>query len=179
LHARDKNRPFPPLQARSFDAGRSWIIEPSNGRVPGAESLSADEHLSPGLKAGNNLDRLAPTSVRSPVDFLDPETIVMDARTGLGGEALSWFYVSRNRGKRWDGPHAFAGLSINGLAARTDIVARSSNKALLLRQDTGLRQELSRDRCIRQGSRQLCDYASERAVVRRNDTFGHSPRPRC
>jgi hypothetical protein len=132
LHARDKNRPFPPLQARSFDAGRSWIIEPFNGLVPGGESLSADEHLSPGLKAGNNLDSLAPTSVRSPVDFLDPETIVMAARTGLGGEALSWFYVSRNRGKRWDGPHAFTGLSIKGLAARTDIVALSSNKALFM-----------------------------------------------
>ena len=132
LHARDKDSPFPPLQARSLDGGRTWAIEPFNAIIPGGESLSADEHLSSRLKAGVHFDGAVLGPLRTPVNFLDRETIVMAARTGLGGSALSWFYVSRDRGKRWDGPYAFNGLMKDGLAARTDIVALSEKKALFM-----------------------------------------------
>ncbi|MBB3595880.1 hypothetical protein FHX08_006300 [Rhizobium sp. BK529] len=132
LHARDKNRPFPPLQARSLDGGCTWTIEAFDALIPGGESLSADEHLSPRLKARTHFQGLALPPPPSPVNFLDPETIVMAARTGLGGDAISWFYVSRNRGKRWEGPYAFSGLMNEGIAARTDIVALSAERALFM-----------------------------------------------
>ena len=38
------------------------------------------------------------------IDFTDPEMIVMCARTGLADGAVSWFYVSRDRARTWQGP---------------------------------------------------------------------------
>lgn len=133
IHARDRNHPFRPLQARSLDGGTTWTAEPFSGHVPGTETLSADEHVVEALRAGSNIipgrDLLL---LNIPIDFLDPETIVMAARTGIRGGAVSWFYVSRDRARTWQGPHAFGDFGLPGIAARTDIIPIAPNEALLL-----------------------------------------------
>lgn len=132
IHELDREHPFKPCQARSLDGGQTWQIEAFNGRVPGGASLSADEHLEIELKVRPQLDRTADlNALNEPIDFTDPETIVMCARTGLAEDSVSWFYVSRSRGRRWEGPFAFTGLKLP-IAARTDIVALGPREALFL-----------------------------------------------
>jgi hypothetical protein len=132
IHELDRHRSFQPQQARSSDGGRTWVSEPFEGRTPGGRSLSADEHLDGSRKMRPRVDRDADLqSINRPIDFLDPQTIVMCARTGLSEDSISWFYVSRSRGKRWEGPFAFCGLNLP-LAARTDIVALGRHDALFM-----------------------------------------------
>ena len=132
IHELNRHRPFAPHQARSLDGGEKWISEPFTGRVPGGRSLSADEHLDSDRKMRPRLDSDADLQyINRPIDFLDPETIVMCARTGLSEDSVSWFYVSRTRGRRWRGPFAFRGLNLP-LAARTDIVALGRHRALFM-----------------------------------------------
>ena len=49
FHARDRNRPFVAMQARSLDGGRTWDVAPTPCRTPGGRGLSADEHVQPEL----------------------------------------------------------------------------------------------------------------------------------
>ncbi|MDM9627739.1 sialidase family protein [Rhizobium sp. S152] len=132
LHARDRSRNFPPRQARSKDGGRSWSVEDFQGCIPGGENLSADEHVVKHLQSGPRLRGRRFKQLMSPIEFLDPESIFLEARTGLGKDARSWFYVSRSRGASWDGPFDFNGLELDGLATRTDIVPVSSDHALFM-----------------------------------------------
>jgi hypothetical protein len=131
IHELDRQHPFKPCQARSLDGGVTWNAETFHGNVPRGASLSADEHLEIELKVRPQLARVDLAILSDPVDFLDPETIVMCARTGLAQDSMSWFYVSRSRGHRWDGPFAFNGLGIP-IAARTDIVALGQKEALFM-----------------------------------------------
>ncbi|MBX5154759.1 exo-alpha-sialidase [Rhizobium lentis] len=132
LHELDRDYPFVPWQARSLDGGLTWMDEPFCGRVPGGLSLSADEHLNadlkirPHLSVRDDLGRLD-----EPIDFLDPETIVMCARTDVEGDAVSWFYVSRDRCLTWQGPYRFTGLHLP-ISARTDIVPLGREHALFM-----------------------------------------------
>ncbi|TBY72630.1 sialidase family protein [Rhizobium leguminosarum] len=132
LHELDRDYPFVPWQARSLDGGLTWMGEPFCGRVPGGLSLSADEHLNADLKVRPRLSvREDLCSIDDPIDFLDPETIVMCARTDVQGDAVSWFYVSRDRCLTWQGPFRFAGLHLP-LSARTDIVPLGRDDALFM-----------------------------------------------
>jgi hypothetical protein len=132
IHELDREHPFKPCQARSLDGGITWKTEPFQGRVPGGASLSADEHLEIELKVRPQLDRTADIiALNGSIDFTDPETIAMCARTGLAEDSVSWFYVSRSRGRRWEGPFAFTGLKLS-IAARTDVVALGPGEALFL-----------------------------------------------
>ncbi|MBY5368327.1 sialidase family protein [Rhizobium leguminosarum] len=132
LHELDRNYPFLPWQARSLDGGLTWMDEPFCGRVPGGLSLSADEHLNADLKVRSRLSvREDLCFLDEPIDFLDPETIVMCARTDVEGDAVSWFYVSRDRCLKWQGPFRFAGLHLP-ISARTDIVPLGRNDALFM-----------------------------------------------
>jgi hypothetical protein len=133
LHARDKGRPFIPVQARSRDGGETWSIERFNGFVPGSQTLSGDEHVVPDLEAQRGIDierDLRPLD--QAVDFTDPETIVMCARTGLFGGAISWFYVSNDRASTWRGPYRLGDFALPGVSARTDIVPLGQHDALFL-----------------------------------------------
>ena len=71
LHARDKSKPFIPVQARAgTDGGETWITERFNGLVPGSQTLSGDEHVFDDLKAGPRIDverDLRPLD--EPIDF--------------------------------------------------------------------------------------------------------------
>lgn len=132
LHARDKHRDFVPVQSRSLDGGHTWRSEPFRGIVPGGRSLSADEHLAPSLQSGPQINLLQLSDQPSKIDFEDPEVIIMAARTGVDADALSWFYVSSDRGRAWHGPYAFSGLHIAGIAARTDMIAIGRDHALFM-----------------------------------------------
>jgi len=132
IHELDREHPFKPCQARSLDGGLTWKTEPFHGYVPGGASLSADEHLEIELKVRPRLDRATDlAALNGPIDFTDPETIVLCARTGLAEDSVSWFYTSRSRGRRWEGPFGFAGLNMP-IAARTDILPLGRKEALFM-----------------------------------------------
>ncbi|GLQ11588.1 hypothetical protein GCM10007913_35200 [Devosia yakushimensis] len=133
LHARDKTRPFIGKQARSLDGGLTWVSEPFNGAIPGGTSLSGDEHVIEALQSQPNIvrDRDLPP-LAEPIDFTDPETILMCARTGLDAGSISWFYVSRDRARSWQGPYRIGDFGLPGISARTDIVPLGKHDALFL-----------------------------------------------
>jgi hypothetical protein len=134
LHARDKTRPFIGRQARSFDGGLTWSDDGQfNGRIPGGTSLSGDEHVIEALQSQPNIvvERDIP-ALADPIDFTDPETIVMCARTGLDAGSISWFYVSRDRARSWQGPFRLGDFGLPGISARTDVVPLGKHDALFL-----------------------------------------------
>ena len=132
IHELDRNHPFIPCQARSRDGGLTWTTEPFSALVPGGPQLSSDEHVERPCRARSRIDPrhdlIAPDT---PLDFSDPETTILCARTGLAGDAISWFYHSRNRGSTWQGPYRFEGID-RPLAARTDIVPLGNHDALFM-----------------------------------------------
>jgi hypothetical protein len=132
IHELDRDCPFIPCQVRSRDGGQTWIAERFPAYVPAGLSLSADEHLNAGQKTRPRLDLQRDLrELEEPIDFLDPETIIMCARTGLSKDAVSWFYVSTTRGRNWSGPYRFRGLELS-VAARTDIVPLGNREALCM-----------------------------------------------
>ena len=132
LHARDMASPFRPVQMRSLDSGLTWSEEPFPGSLPGTDVLSTDEHMIEPLRAGPRLSEEDFTILADPIDFLDEETAILCARTGLRAGAVSWFYVSRDHCRSWTGPYLLPDLGEHGTAARTDIVPLSSREALWL-----------------------------------------------
>lgn len=135
LHLEDQHHAFTPAQARSLDGGLTWRTEPFRGHVPGARSLSADEHVTRDLEAGPNVDPARDLkTLRTPIDFSDSWQIVMAARTGISGRPMSWFYVSDNRARSWNGPFRFEGLQSQAevLCARTDVIALARHDALFM-----------------------------------------------
>ncbi len=120
-HARDKGRPFVTMQARSLDGGESWDVCPFPGRTPGNRGLSADEHMNPPLWVANALEgENAPVPSPGHIDFTHPEFALMCARTALGAGARSWFYVSTDCCRHWEGPYWLPTFGQSGIAARTD-----------------------------------------------------------
>lgn len=135
LHLEDQHHAFTPAQARSLDGGLTWRAEPFRGPVPGARSISADEHVTKDLEAGPNVDPARDLiTLHIPIDFKDGAQVVMAARTGISGRSISWFYVSNNRARSWDGPFRFEGLNFQepALCARTDIVPLGRHDALFM-----------------------------------------------
>ncbi|WP_230208496.1 hypothetical protein [Microlunatus sp. Gsoil 973] len=123
LHPRDRSRPFIPVVARSHDGGQSWTHEKFTGRIPGgSQTLSGDEHVGPDLQIGPRLDDRDFVRLSRPIDFTDPETIVLVGRTGIVAGAESWFYVSADRAHTWSGPYRIPRFGQTAVAARTDIV---------------------------------------------------------
>ncbi|MBW9118127.1 exo-alpha-sialidase [Rhizobium cauense] len=133
LHARNVHRPFRPRQARSLDGGSTWAVEDFPGLVPGGDNLSADEHVDRDLRSGPDLKgTLFLDTLSVAIDFMDPETNIMAARTGIHADARSWFYVTHDRGRTWKGPFPFNGLAVSGVAARTDVVPLGKSHALFM-----------------------------------------------
>jgi hypothetical protein len=134
-HKRDTSKPFTILQGRSLDDGRTWRIEPFVGPTPGNRAINADEHMIPELRIGNPYTgENPPVPLQGKLDFTDPETVVMVGRTtceSLPNEVHSWFHLSRDRCRSWEGPCRFAGLDEpRHQTGRTDIVALSPDRAL-------------------------------------------------
>lgn len=121
FHARDMDRPFVTMQARSLDRGETWHVQPFPGRTPGSRGLSADEHMNPQLWAAHALEgENAPVACPGGIHFAHPDFAMLCARTGLGAGARSWFYVSYDRCRSWEGPYWLPLLGQAGIAARTD-----------------------------------------------------------
>ncbi|HVX47129.1 MAG TPA: sialidase family protein [Mycobacteriales bacterium] len=132
MHARDTSRPFVPVQSRSLDGGRTWRHEPFPGRIPGGRTLSGDEHVDRELKSRPRIREADFAVPAEPVDFTDPETIVLCGRTDLERGSVSWFYVSRDRGRTWSRPHRLPMFGLAGVSARTDVVPLARHSALFL-----------------------------------------------
>jgi hypothetical protein len=121
FHARDRNRPFISMQARSLDGGESWAVQETPCRTPGNRGLSADEHMEPGMGVGDALDEVnAPVDCPGGIDFTHPDFALMCAKTGLRAGATSFFYTSTDRCQSWDGPYRLPMYNQTGIAARTD-----------------------------------------------------------
>lgn len=139
FHARDENYPALTKQARSLDGGRSWTVIGFPGKTPGGRGLSADEHMAAGLRVGELLDGPdGPKPQTEAVDFTHPDFAFMCARDGLEPGCRSFYYLSFDRAKNWQGPFAFPQFVWAGVAARTDylvlgpshlIVFLTANKA--------------------------------------------------
>ena len=121
FHARDRERPFVGMQARSRDGGETWDVADTPCRTPGNRGLSADEHVVSQLGiAGAPEEGSAPTDCPGEVDFEHPDFALMCARTGIAAGATSWFYTSTDRCTSWAGPYSLPTFGTPGLAARTD-----------------------------------------------------------
>jgi hypothetical protein len=132
IHELDRGHPFIPCQARSMDGGLTWTTEAFLAPVPGGPQLSSDEHVERELRVRHRIDPGHDlVALEQPLDFTDPETAILCARTGLAGNTVSWFYHSRSRGCVWQGPYRFGGIDLP-LSARTDIVPLGAHDALFM-----------------------------------------------
>jgi len=130
-HARDKRQPFVNRQARSLDGGRNWQVEPFHGALPGGRGLSADEHMTAGLRLAEVMDAQTATVPPEPLDFTIADSALMLARTGLARGVFSFFYVSCDRCRSWDGPYRLPDFGETGIAARTDGIVHGAQAATL------------------------------------------------
>ncbi|MDP6775149.1 MAG: sialidase family protein [Candidatus Latescibacteria bacterium] len=121
FHARDTEKPFVGMQARSHDGGETWAVADTPCRTPGDRGLSADEHVTSELGIGSASDaRNAPADCPGDDEFTHPDFALMCGRTGLHAGAISWFYTSTDRCASWNGPFSLPRFDTPGLAARTD-----------------------------------------------------------
>jgi hypothetical protein len=134
FHARDTDRPFTTMQARSLDGGHTWEVARCPCRTPGDRGTSADEHMRADLGAGYALEHglgNAPAPVTEPIDFTHPDFALMVARTGLGAGTVAWFYTSYDRCRTWNGPFSLPMFGQAGLPARTDYLVSGAEECTL------------------------------------------------
>ena len=132
FHTRDKSRPFTTLQATSSTGGLSWDVAEMPCEIPGGRALSADEHVSKGLRLDEVLDdNRVPGPPSVGIDFTHPDFALMCARTGLRAGSRSFFYYSTDRCHSWQGPFRIPAFGQPGIAARTDYIIRSPRECIL------------------------------------------------
>jgi hypothetical protein len=134
FHARDRDRPFVPMQARSLDGGLTWQLRGTPCRTPGNRGLSADEHMHPDLGAQQALNsgmQNAPVDCPGSIDFTHADFALMCGRSGLRAGATSWFYVSTDRCQSWQGPYGLPMFGQTGIAARTDYLVSDAHTCTL------------------------------------------------
>jgi hypothetical protein len=129
FHARDRNRPFVGMQARSLDGGATWEVVDTPCRAPSGKGLSANEHMNEALGIGSVTDDLE--DCPGDIDFSNPDGALMCARTGLRAGAVSWFYASTDRCRSWQGPYRLPMFGLPGIAARTDYLVSGANTCVL------------------------------------------------
>jgi hypothetical protein len=132
FHARDTEKPFAGMQARSLDGGQTWQVRETPCRTPGDRGLSADEHMRRDLGVGQVLEtENAPVGCPGGIDFTHPDFALMCARSGLRAGAKSWFYTSYDRCNTWDGPFNLSMFGQTGIAARTDYLVSDAHTCTL------------------------------------------------
>ena len=132
FHSRDRSRPFVAWQARSLNGGHRWQTEVTPCQTPGNRGLSADEHVRPDLGLGQTLTSPDDLPVcPAQIDFSRPGFALMCARSGLRAGAISWFYLSTDRGRTWLGPYRLPMFDQKGIAARTDYLVEGPQTCLL------------------------------------------------
>ncbi len=127
FHRRDRDKPFTAMQARTTDGGDTWTVSETPCRLPGAGTLSADEHVQDKHRLQGNTAFCTPQSI----NLAHPDFALMCSRSGLKAGAHSWFYTSTDRCQSWDGPFRLPMFGYTGIAARTDYLVSSSGECLL------------------------------------------------
>lgn len=128
FHARDKTKPFTAMQARSLDGGETWQWEAMPIRVPGNRGLSAGEHSA--MPASDQEEVHAPVPYPGEIPFTHPDFALLFGRSDIAGNARSWFYISTDRCKSWNGPYRFPDFGLVGIAARTDYIVTDASDCL-------------------------------------------------
>jgi hypothetical protein len=132
FHTRDKSRPFETMQARSLDGGQTWSVDDFPGQTPDNRALSADEHMTHGLRLGDILDTDRPLEPPRNINFMHPDFALMCARTGLQAGTRSFFYISYDRCHNWEGPYALPMFGQTAVATRTDYIVEDAQSCLLM-----------------------------------------------
>lgn len=133
FHARTRELPAYPMQARSLDGGRTWQTIRTPAPSPGGRGFSADEHMNPNLRVKQAIEQgLEPLPRPCPgnIDFTHPDFAIMCARTGLGGGTIPWFYLSTDRAHTWQGPFSLPMFGQTGIEARTDVIINRPSDCL-------------------------------------------------
>lgn len=112
-HAVDRDKKFEDWQARSLDGGETWAIE----KPPISES-------------GDNRIPVR-AALKEPLDFTAPDFAMM---FGMGSihTGPTWFYVSNDRCRNWQGAYSFEVEGITKLAPRTDYIVFGKRECLML-----------------------------------------------
>lgn len=134
FHSRDRNLPAYPLQARSLDGGYTWQALRTPAASPGGRGFSADEHMVDELGVAHAIAQgrqPLPRPCPGGIDFTGSDFAMMCARTGLGGGAVSWFYLSDDRAHTWQGPFALPLFGQTGIEARTDYLVNGPDDCLI------------------------------------------------
>lgn len=135
FHARTRAKPAVPLQARSRDGGHTWQTSRMPAPSPGDRGFSADEHMDPPLRVATaiamGLEPL-PRPCPGDIDFTHPDFAILCARTGLGGGATAWFYLTVDRAHTWQGPFSLPLFGQTGIEARTDVIVNGARDAMFL-----------------------------------------------
>ena len=134
FHARDRDKPFIAMQARSLDGGLTWQVGRTPCRTPGSRGLSADEHVVSDLSSEQALERgmdNMPADPPAGIDFSHPDFALMCARTGLGAGTRAWYYTSADRCHTWDGPWKLPTFGLPGVEARTDYLVSGADECTL------------------------------------------------
>ena len=129
-HAIDKSQPVFNMQARSLDRGATWQVEEFNGARPDGRGLSADEHMAPGLRLSDVTELADVPAPTTPLRFQHPDFALMAARTGLARGVFSFFYLSYDRCRSWEGPYRLPLFGSTGIAARTEYIIQGRHSAL-------------------------------------------------
>ncbi len=132
MHARDKDQPFETMQARSLDGGQTWTVDPFRGKTPENRGLSADEHMNEGLQLGDILDDHPPLEPLGNINFTHPDFAMLCGRTGLKAGARSFFYVSYDRCRTWEGRYDLPMFGQSAVATRTDYIVEDTDQCLLM-----------------------------------------------
>ncbi len=129
-HAIDKSQPVTNMQARSLDRGATWQIEPFKGAGSGGRGLSADEHMNAGLRLAEVMRAETAAVPSQPLNFQHPDFAMLLARTGLTRGVFSFFYVTYDRCRTWEGPYRLPLFASTGIAARTNYLIQGEHAAL-------------------------------------------------
>jgi hypothetical protein len=103
--------------------------------TPGGRALSADEHVTPELRLAAVMDEKAgplPRPCPGDLDFTHPDFALLAGRTGLADGARSFFYLSTNRCRRWQGPFDLPTFGLRGVAARSDFIVLGPRDGMFL-----------------------------------------------
>ncbi|MEF3302352.1 sialidase family protein [Paenibacillus sp. GYB003] len=130
FHARDKTKPMVAMQARSPDGGESWETVVTPVRTPGNRGLSAGEHSSAKNGGGEEEHANEPVPVQEAIDFAHPDFAMMCAREDVVSGSGSWFYVSYDRCRSWQGPYSIPMMGLLGIAARTDYLVSGPRECM-------------------------------------------------
>ncbi len=121
-HTIDWTRPIRKVFARSMDGGESWTLEDS---LPAALD-NLQDHLPP-LDAPGFSGALA---CPGGIDFTHPSFAMTFSHASFH-VGPSRFWVSYDRGRKWNGPFRLPDMGTRGVAARTDYLVEGHHACLL------------------------------------------------